>query len=150
MPFFVSSGNAAGKCHAQVDDRSLAMTAMGCDDGNGNRAVLTCRDGRVSCTAAGTGLCAADADAVTPATTVPVTVAYFAHRCGQATYVVAPGSERGSCIGTFDKPTGARALHCTDGAGDTAEFTCRDGVAACAATGAGVCGTDETKVRAPK
>lgn len=150
VPYYVSSGNDGGECHAVVDDQTGALVAMGCDDGKGNRASLACsKAGQVSCKAAGSGLCATSEHAVRPATDKPATAGYFANRCGLATYVVAPGNDRGTCVGTFDPVTGTRSMHCDDGAGDTADFTCRDGAGACTFTGTGVCSTDETLVRKP-
>jgi len=134
VPFYVSSGNPQGKCHAQVDDVGGRMVAMACDDGVGNEAKLTCnKAGEVACTTAGTGICTTDEGIVQPA--APPPPAAIANRCGGIAYFVI-GEH---CRGSRDASSGAISLHCDDGAGDSADYACRDGVVACQSTGTGVC-----------
>jgi hypothetical protein len=149
IDFWVSSGNAAGNCRAVVDDQTAHLRAMTCDDGNRDAATLACaEDGHVTCAATGTGVCATDVTLVRPAGTATAKLGYFAYRCGIKNYFVAlPKGGNGACLPTFNRATGARAMHCDDGAGDSAEFVCRDGIGACSNTGTGVCTTDETVVR---
>ena len=134
VPFWVSSGNAKGKCHAQVDDTGGRLVAMACDDSSGNEAKLTCsKAGEVACTSAGTGICTTDEDIVQPAAAPPAGA--LANRCGGIAYFVI-GEH---CRASRDKIAGSISMHCDDGAGDSADYACRDGVAACSATGTGVC-----------
>ena len=153
IDFWVSSGNAGGNCRAVVDDQTARLRAMTCDDGNRNAATLACADdGHVTCAAMGTGICATDVTLVRSGGSATAKLGYFAYRCGIKNYYVALGSPKGggatgSCLPTFNRATGARAIHCDDGAGDSAEFVCRDDVGACSNTGTGVCTTDDTVVR---
>jgi hypothetical protein len=152
VAFWASSGNAAGACHAVVDDVTGRLRAMTCDDGHRDAATLACSaDGHVTCASAGTGVCANDATLVRPSGNAAARIGYFAMRCNQQTFFVAlaaaRGGARGECLPTFDRATGTTAMHCDDGAGDTAEFVCRDGIGACTFTGTGVCTSDETVVR---
>jgi hypothetical protein len=109
----------------------------------------------VLCAATGTGVCATDVALVRPVGTAAAKLGYFANKCGQKRFFVALGvapnaakdGVRGDCVATVDRATGAQALHCDDGAGDSADFVCRDGDGACTFTGTGVCTTDETVVR---
>lgn len=146
--FYVSSGNPEGKCHATLDDHTQALRSMQCDDGGGNDATFTCSaDGHIGCSSHGTGLCSADKSLVRPNVMRPASQRYVAYLCGQKTFFVAPGSKTGSCVATFDKGTGTRAMHCDDGAGDSADFVCRDGEGVCTFTGSGICTNDEALVR---
>jgi hypothetical protein len=134
VPFYVSSGNPRGKCHAQVDDMSGRLIALGCDDGSDNRATLTCsKTGEVACTSNGTGICTTDEGIVQPA--APPPAGALANRCGGVAYFVIGDH----CRATRDKVSGSVAMHCDDGAGDSADYACRDNVVACNATGTGVC-----------
>jgi hypothetical protein len=151
VDFWVSSGNGSASCRAAIDDQTGRLRAMTCDDGHRNAATLACSaDGHVSCAAAGTGLCATDSALTLLAGSAAAKLGYFAYKCGQDRFFVALAAAKGtiaSCLPTFDRPTGASAMHCDDGAGDSAEFVCRDGVGACSFTGTGVCTSDETVVR---
>jgi hypothetical protein len=151
VEFWVSSGNGSGSCRAAVDDTTGRLRAMTCDDGHRNAATLACStDGHVSCAAAGTGLCATDLALVHPVGSAAAKLGYFAYKCGQDRFYLALAAAKdtiASCLPTFDRATGASAMHCDDGAGDSAEFVCRDGVGACSFTGTGTCGSDETQVR---
>jgi hypothetical protein len=152
IDFFVSSGNDAGTCHAEMDDVSGRLRTMTCDDGHRDAATLACdADGHVQCAATGTGVCSTDAKLLRPAGTAGAKLGYFAYRCAQKSFFVALGAVknggRGSCVASSDRATGAQAMHCDDGAGDSADFVCRDGEGACTFTGTGVCTSDETVVR---
>jgi hypothetical protein len=134
MALYVSSGNAKGKCVAELDDQTRRLTRMGCDDGHGNNAELTCAvSGEIECQSSGFGLCTTDEAIVQPATQPPLNA--IASRCGGVAYFVS--GKR--CIAKRDSTSGAVIVHCDDTHGNSAEYACRDDKVACTSTGDGEC-----------